>query len=81
MLNATQFTPPRPGNYRICAGKTCSAQFYAEGLRIQSFPSTVASLASANIAWRMSPTYTGNLLVQYYCKDDDTQQWLGLVPA
>lgn len=41
----------------------------------------VASLTSANVAWRMSPTYTGNLLVQYYCKDDDTQQWLALVPA
>ena len=80
-LNTTQFTPPRPGNYKICAGKTCSAQFYAEGLRVQSFPSTVESLGSANVVWRMSPTYTGNLLVQYYCKNNSTPLDLGVVPA
>lgn len=80
-LNTTQFTPPQPGNYKICAGKTCSAQFYAEGLGVQSFPSTVESLGSASVVWRMSPTYTGNLLVQYYCKNNSTPLDLGVVPA
>lgn len=80
-INTTEFTPPRPGNYMICAGQTCSAQFYAEGLRVQSFPATVGSLTTASVTWQMSPTYIGNLLIQYYCKNNATPLGLGLVSA